>query len=101
MPRYVLDHFAVGVRKYEDALPVVEGALGGRRIAGGPSGPFDWATWLLRGGGNLEIIVPTGPPDGFLHRFLDSRGPGIHHVTFYVPELRAACGLRTSGGQSP
>ena len=99
MPEYVLDHFAVGVWKFDDALPVVEQALGGRRTIGGPGdGAFEWRTWVLRGGGQVEIIVPAGPPDGFLHRFLKSRGPGIHHVTFYVPELREACELAEANG---
>src|SRR5262249_20767892 len=45
---------------------------------------------LYSGGGRLEVIEPRGP-DGFLHRFLARRGPGIHHVTFIVPSLAAAC----------
>ncbi|HKW93636.1 MAG TPA: hypothetical protein VJX92_17220 [Methylomirabilota bacterium] len=28
---------------------------------------------------------------GFLRRFLASQGPGVHHVTFKVPSLAAAC----------
>ena len=36
------------------------------------------------------MLQPDGPPNGFLHRFLAARGPGIHHVTFKVPDLRAA-----------
>ncbi len=35
------------------------------------------------------MLEPRGP-DGFLHRFLDQHGPGIHHVTFKVPDLREA-----------
>jgi Glyoxalase/Bleomycin resistance protein/Dioxygenase superfamily len=44
----------------------------------------------VRGGGRLEILEPFGD-DGFLHRFLAARGPGIHHVTFRVPHLNEAC----------
>jgi methylmalonyl-CoA/ethylmalonyl-CoA epimerase len=89
--RVVLDHVAVGVQRLERVLPLVVGKLGGRPGRGGPSPGFDWHTWVFRGGGQLEIITPTGPPDGFLHRFLAARGPGVHHVTFYVPDLREAC----------
>jgi catechol 2,3-dioxygenase-like lactoylglutathione lyase family enzyme len=32
------------------------------------------------------VLEPRGD-DGFLHRFLATRGPGIHHVTFKVPSL--------------
>jgi catechol 2,3-dioxygenase-like lactoylglutathione lyase family enzyme len=39
-------------------------------------------------GGRLELLEPTGP--GFLTRFLAARGEAPHHVTFTVPDLRAA-----------
>jgi methylmalonyl-CoA/ethylmalonyl-CoA epimerase len=85
------EHIAVGVWRFEDAIPVAVEALGGRPGRGGPSPGFDWRTWVFAGGGLLEILQPTGPPDGFLHRFLRSRGPGVHHATFIVADLRAAC----------
>jgi len=45
----------------------------------------------------LELLEPRGEP-GFLHRFLTKQGPGIHHVTFKVPDLeRAAAWARTQG----
>lgn len=85
------EHIAVGVWRFEDSVPVVVEALGGQPGRGGPSPGFDWKTWVFAGGGLLEILQPTGPPDGFLHRFLRSRGPGVHHLTFLVPDLREAC----------
>ena len=33
-----------------------------------------------------------------MHRFLDRNGPGIHHVTFNVPSLRASCERAESFG---
>ncbi len=93
-----IDHFAVGLWSFDDAVPVVVETLGGRAGRGGPSPGFDWRTWGFRGGGALEVIVPTGPSDGFLHRFLRARGPGIHHVTFYVEDLREACERAESFG---
>jgi catechol 2,3-dioxygenase-like lactoylglutathione lyase family enzyme len=51
---------------------------------------YTWAQWGYAGGGRLEILEPLGA-DGFLHRFLATRGPGIHHVTFKVPDLDAVC----------
>ncbi|MSQ29211.1 MAG: hypothetical protein EXR68_01820 [Dehalococcoidia bacterium] len=49
-----------------------------------------------------EIIQPGGP-DSFVQRFLDARGPAIHHVTFEVADWMqaiAACehhGIETFG----
>jgi catechol 2,3-dioxygenase-like lactoylglutathione lyase family enzyme len=58
---------------------------------------FAWASWRFAGGGVIEILEPAGA-DGFLHRFLAARGPGIHHVTFRVPSLAAACGRARAHG---
>jgi hypothetical protein len=70
---------------------VLVGTLGGAPTGeGGPSGAYTWAQWRFNGGGRLEILEPLGE-DGFLHRFLAARGPGIHHVTFKVPSLDEAC----------
>ena len=42
------------------------------------------------GGATLELLEPAGP--GFLTRFLERHGEGPHHLTFTVPDLRAAVG---------
>jgi catechol 2,3-dioxygenase-like lactoylglutathione lyase family enzyme len=58
--------------------------------ASSPAEVFAWGSWRFANGARIEIIEPRGD-DGFLHRFLALRGPGIHHVTFKVPSLRRAC----------
>jgi methylmalonyl-CoA/ethylmalonyl-CoA epimerase len=86
-----LDHVAIAVGCMADAPAVLVGTLGGTPTGeGGPSGAYTWAQWRFAGGGRLEILEPLGE-DGFLHRFLAARGPGIHHVTFKVPSLDQAC----------
>jgi catechol 2,3-dioxygenase-like lactoylglutathione lyase family enzyme len=86
----VFDHIAIGLPRIADALAVVVGALGGVPEAASPSRGFNWGCWLFAGGGRVEVLEPSGA-DGFLHRFLTQRGPGIHHVTFKVPSLDDAC----------
>lgn len=85
-----LDHVAIGLPRLADAMPFVAGELGGRPTIGGPNVAFRGGQWRLANGALLELIEPAGPPDGFLHRFLAARGPGVHHVTFKVPSLAAA-----------
>jgi methylmalonyl-CoA/ethylmalonyl-CoA epimerase len=85
-----LDHVAFGLRRIADGVPLVERELGGSKEAEMANGPFRWAQWRFRGGGVLELLEPDGPPGGFLHRFLEARGPGFHHVTFKVPSLADA-----------
>jgi methylmalonyl-CoA/ethylmalonyl-CoA epimerase len=55
--------------------------------------------FLPWGDGQLEIMAPTRP-DGAVARFLDRRGPGVHHLAFRVDRLAeeldrlAAAGVR-------
>jgi catechol 2,3-dioxygenase-like lactoylglutathione lyase family enzyme len=84
------DHIAIGVPLIEDVLPFVVGELGGRPAGGGLTRAFAFRQWHF-GGGKLEILEPAGAPGGFLHRFLERRGPGVHHVTLEVPDLDATC----------
>ncbi len=91
------DHIAIAARRLSDAPAVLVGALGGRPDTGAPSGPYTWSTWRYANDGCLEVLEPRGE-DGFLHRFLAARGPGIHHVTFRVPSLAAVCARATALG---
>ena len=89
-PGYALDHIALGLNRIADGVPLLVGDLGGRFKDGGPSGAFTGAQWTFADGERLELIEPLGDPGGFLHRFLAARGPGVHHVTFKVPDIAAA-----------
>jgi len=96
--RHILfDHIAIGVSRTADAAPFLAGELGGIPDAGQPSGVFTWGTYSFEGGGSLELIEPLGG-DGFVHRFLAERGPGIHHVTFKVPSLDEVCARAEEAG---
>ncbi len=86
----VLDHVAIGVPEAAALAPFLVGELGGRPYEGGPGVGFLWWQWTFAGGGRVEVITPHGPPDGFLHRYLERHGPGVHHVTFKVASLAGA-----------
>ncbi|HXC53486.1 MAG TPA: VOC family protein [Candidatus Limnocylindrales bacterium] len=85
-----LDHVACGVRSSREIAALLECGLGARPHRGGPGAGFDGRQWSFAGGGLLELIEPSGDPDGFLHRFIAARGPGVHHVTFKVPDIHDA-----------
>lgn len=79
------------------AAEVLVGALGGVPYEGGPGPGYTGAQWRFEAGARLEVIEPAGD-DGFLHRFLRARGPGIHHVTFIVPDIAEAARSATAMG---
>jgi len=85
-----LDHVAIATHRMSDAAAVLMGELGGVPAFGGDSGAYRFGQWRFTNGARLEVLEPLGA-GGFLHRFLAQHGPGVHHVTFRVPDLRAAC----------
>lgn len=99
VPGIAFDHIAIAVERITPAAVMLVGELGGVPDTGGLSRVYRWATWRFQAGGCLELFEPSGP-DGFLHRFLARRGPGIHHVTFTVPNLREACDRAVARGYS-
>ena len=91
------DHIAIAVHRLADAPAVLVGALGGTPAYGAPTRPYNFYQWRFANGARLEVLEPAAP-DSFLHRFLAHRGPGIHHVTFKVPDLKEACARAESHG---
>jgi methylmalonyl-CoA/ethylmalonyl-CoA epimerase len=92
-----LDHIAIATHRLSDVPPLLVGVLGGVPFFGMDAGPFRFGQWEFEGDGRIEVLEPRGH-DGFLHRFLAARGPGVHHVTFKVPSLRATCDRAESLG---
>ena len=97
MQEVLFDHIAIGVPRIADALPFLVGELGGRPAGAGLTRAFAFRQWHY-GAGKLEVLEPAGAPGGFMHRFLERRGPGVHHVTFEVPDIDAACAGRSRWG---
>jgi methylmalonyl-CoA/ethylmalonyl-CoA epimerase len=94
----VLDHVAVAVEKVAAVPPFLVGVLGARPDSGGPGPGYRFWQWRFARGGRLEVLEPDGPPGGFLHRFLASRGPGVHHVTFKVASIEVAMARAEAAG---
>ena len=92
-----LDHVSIAVEDIRGILPLIE-LMGGSFHDGGYEGPlgFRWAQFDLPGG-RIEVIEPV-TEDCFLRRDLARRGPGMHHVTFKVIDLRAAIDGATDAG---
>lgn len=88
MPSFELDHVAVALRSIRDALPLYRDALGGEYIEGDDQDTYRWVQFAYANGHRVELLEPLG--EGFLSRFLERRGEGLHHVTFKTDDIRAA-----------
>ncbi len=89
-PRAVLDHVGIAVRNLDEALAFYRDALGLEIVDS-----EEVATQRVRahfvpvGAANLELLEPTAA-DSPIARYLDKRGPGIHHITLRVDDVGAA-----------
>src|SRR3954453_22923058 len=84
-----LDPAAVAVRSIESALPLFRDALGGDYLMGGDQDrSWRWVQFRYANGGKVELLEPLG--EGFLSRFLERHGEGLHHVTFKTDDIRGA-----------
>lgn len=89
-----LDHVAIAVRSLAEAAPLYERMEG---LPGSPPEEIPGQGVRVLFVGGIELLEPLGPgtPVG---RFLDRRGPGLHHVAWRVPDLPSALAeLEASG----
>jgi methylmalonyl-CoA/ethylmalonyl-CoA epimerase len=98
-----VDHVAIVVPDMAGAMPLFHHTLGGRFIAGGDNdGTGIRLIHLMLPGFKLELMAPLRD-DSIISRHLELRGPGFHHVTFFVDDVLAtvdaleADGFRTTG----
>ena len=84
-----INHIAIIVPDLEGAVAFWEGALGLKlaRTESVPEEGVDVA-FLPIGESNVELLKPTVANTG-VARFLEKRGPGIHHMCFEVDDIEA------------
>ena len=86
----VLDHVGIAVRNLGESLAFFRDALG---LDVGP--PEDVAAQKVRaqfvptGATSLELLEATSPVSA-IAKFVEKRGPGLHHITLRVDDIRAA-----------
>jgi methylmalonyl-CoA/ethylmalonyl-CoA epimerase len=98
----VLDHVAVAALELTDGWDLFGGVLGGSWVYGGDSPGFWWGQLGFASGPKIELLTPTGGPDAaFLERFLASRGAGLHHLNFIVPDIDETLGRLRAAGVEP
>lgn len=89
-------HVGIAVRALDDSLPFY------RDVLGLPSVPLEDADGAaivgLAAGDALVELLEAATPDSPIGRFVERRGPGIHHICFVVDDLDAALDRCRSSG---
>ncbi|MFS8636884.1 MAG: methylmalonyl-CoA epimerase [Gemmatimonadota bacterium] len=98
MEQRLLDHVAIAVASIDEALPVFELLTGG---VGSPRERVESqgvdVVFVGTGVGRVELIEPVSP-DSPVARFLEKRGPGLHHLAYRVPDIEAALARLSAAG---
>ncbi len=93
-----LAHIGVVVRSIEESLPALVQALGLEHISTEEVPSQKVRVAALEGGGQVIELVEQTSDDSPIAKFLEKRGPGIHHIAFKVDDLEATLArLREAG----
>jgi methylmalonyl-CoA/ethylmalonyl-CoA epimerase len=89
-------HVGIAVPDIDAALTFYRDVLG---LSPRPAEQADGAivVSLPFGESEVELLAPSAP-DGPIARFLERRGPGIHHICYRVPDLDAALAACRAAG---
>jgi methylmalonyl-CoA/ethylmalonyl-CoA epimerase len=98
----ILDHLAIGTSALSGGWELFGGVLGGTWAYCGNSAGFWWGQLEFAAGPKIELLAPTGGPDGaFLDRFLAARGAGPHHFNFLVTDIEDTLARIKASGIEP
>lgn len=98
MPELPIDHVAIAVESIDAVLPVLE------LLAGSPASARERVesqnvdvVFVGQGAARIELIQPT-TPDSTVARFLERRGPGLHHIAYRTSDIDAELARLSAAG---
>jgi methylmalonyl-CoA/ethylmalonyl-CoA epimerase len=93
-----IDHIGVAVDDLESAVALYRDLLGMREQHRERIEDFGVDAVLLEiGNGHVELLFPLGA-DTAVGRFLERRGPGLHHVAYRTDDIDGALESMRSAG---
>jgi len=93
-----IDHVGVAVEDLDAAISLYEGTLG-MRLAHRETVEEQGVEAVLLdvGEGHVELLRPLGPETA-VGKYLEKRGPGLHHVAYAVADIDAALASLSDAG---
>ena len=81
-----IEHLGIAVKSIEEALPYYENVLGLKCYNIEPVEDQKVKTAFLKvGDTKIELLEPTSP-ESTIAKFLETKGPGFHHIAFAVED---------------
>lgn len=95
-----IDHLGIAVRGIDEALQLYVEQLGLTVAARETIADEKVNVAMLPAGRTrIELLEATGP-DSTIAKFIEKRGPGLHHIALQVADLEAAVErIKASGGR--
>jgi len=88
--RAILDHVGIAVKNLDEALAFYRDALSLHvEVPEEVANQRVRAHFIPVGQSALELLEPTSA-DSLIARYVEKRGPGLHHITLRVDDIRAA-----------
>ena len=85
----ILDHIGIAVRDLDAALAFYRDALGLEVESSEEVASQRVRAHFIDAGAKLELLEATAP-DSTIARYVEKRGPGLHHITLRVDDVKAA-----------
>lgn len=82
----ILDHTAIALRSFDGIVPLLEQLSGSKATRPEQVASQGVEVCFV---GKVELIRPLSA-EGGVARFIDSRGPGLHHIAYRVPDVGRA-----------
>ncbi|KEO82365.1 methylmalonyl-CoA epimerase [Tumebacillus flagellatus] len=95
---YKIDHVAIAVNSIEETLPVYTGGIGLKFLHEEVvEDQMARLAFIEVGESLIELLEPTCP-ESPIRKFLDKKGPGIHHIAYAVPDVVEALASAKEAG---
>jgi len=85
-----IEHIGIAVESLETAIPYYESLLGTKCYAVEEVTDQQVKTAFFKVGETKIELLETMDPDGPIGKFLEKKGPGIHHIAFAVDQVDEA-----------
>ena len=99
-----VDHISMAVHKWKDQAVLMEQLFNFkflREFTASPTTPFSGCILKIPDSDlQWEILQPSSP-QSFVAKFLNERGPGLHHITIEVPSINKAIAEMETKGLQP
>jgi methylmalonyl-CoA/ethylmalonyl-CoA epimerase len=85
-----IEHIGIAVEKLDEAIRYYEDVLGLKCYAIEEVKDQKVRTAFFQVGDTKIELLESTDPEGPIGKFIEKKGPGIHHLAFAVPDVEAA-----------